>query len=601
MLATLAIVLAVVSATCFIDWFAIQKRAPVWLYWQTELVLLISIEIAYGVALLASGTAVPVLSYLWLSARRHGQARPRIARWLLCSTSVLIGLLAAEAAIVIRENRLARTKVSLDPQESRKKEAGRLPPSREKIALRAHFPDEPSREDFDLVVLGESSAEGVPFQKWLSIGAIVKWQLEEAIPGLKVRLTILARSGDTLEKQHEALAGLNRRPELLIVYCGHNEFFSRFFALGDPPYYFLDQQPSGWDRLVGNAERMSPLCGLIRRSADQRRIALPPPPIERDLVDVPVYLHEEYPRLLADFRRRLEEIVSYAIDLGAIPILISPPGNDADFEPNRSFLPAETPRHERESFRRAFLEARRMEEVEPAKSVNRYRELLSRQPEFAEAHYRLATLLRTAGEWDEAYRHFIAARDGDGYPMRCLTPFQEVYREVASRHDCIYIDGQSYFHAIGRNGLLDDGLFQDAMHPSLRGQIALAQAVVLALQARRACNWPADSPAQAIDPTACAMHFGIGRDAWEHAAKWGRGFYALVGRLRYDSSERSRRIDRGAFAVDRIEAGIAPEALGVSNLGLPASVPLVSAEGRRIIANELAAGRSTSSAEPAPR
>ena len=142
----------------------------------------------------------------------------------------------------------------------------------------------------------------MPFQKWLSIGAIVKWQLEKAIPGLNVRLTILARSGDTLEKQHEALAGLNRRPELLIVYCGHNEFFSRFFAFSDLPYYFLDQRPSGWDRFVENAERLSPLCGLIRRSADQRRIALPPPPIERDLVDVPVYLHEEYPRTACGFQ-----------------------------------------------------------------------------------------------------------------------------------------------------------------------------------------------------------------------------------------------------------------------------------------------------------
>ena len=448
-------------------------------------------------------------------------------------------------------------------------------------------------------MLGESSAEGVPFQKWLSIGAIVKWQLEKAIPGLTVQLTILARSGDTLEKQHEALAGLKRRPELLIVYCGHNEFLSRFFAFGDLPYYFLDQHQGGWGRFVANTERLSPLCGLIRRSADQRRIALPPPPIERDLVDVPVYLHEEYPRLLADFRRRLEAIVSYASDLGAIPILISPPGNDADFEPNRSFLPAEAPRHERESFRRAFLEARRTEEVDPANSVSRYRELLGRQPGFAETHYRLASLLRKAGLWDNAYQHFIAARDRDGYPMRCLTSFQEVYREVASRHDCIFIDGQSYFHAIGRNGLLDDELFQDAMHPSLRGQIALAQAVVLALEARRACNWPAGSPAPIIDPTACAMHFGLGREAWKHAAQWSSGFYALVGRLRYDHSVRSRRIDAAALAADQIEAGSAPEALGLLNVGIPAPVPLISGEGRRTVPNEPAAGQSTS--EPVPR
>ena len=121
-------------------------------------------------------------------------------------------------------------------------------------------------------------------------------------------------------------------------------------------------------------------------------------------------------------------------------------------------------------------------------------------------------LLRKAGEWEESYRHFISARDLDGYPMRCPTAFQEVYREVASRHDCIYIDGQSYFHAIGRNGLLDDELFQDAMHPSLRGQIALAQAVINAIRTRRAFGWPIDSPNRVIDPSRCAAQFGLGRE-----------------------------------------------------------------------------------------
>ena len=148
-LAIFAIVLAVVILTCFIDWFAIQKRLPLWVYWQTELVLLIGIEIAYGVALLASGVAVPVLSYLCLAARRRGQARPRIARWLLCATSILIGLLAAEVAILIREKPAYAHEASrssrIDPHESRKSAAGRLPPSREKIALREHFPDRSSR------------------------------------------------------------------------------------------------------------------------------------------------------------------------------------------------------------------------------------------------------------------------------------------------------------------------------------------------------------------------------------------------------------------------------------------------------------------------
>ena len=141
-LAIFSMVLAIVIAACSIDWFAVQQRVPVWFYVQTELVVLIAIEIAYGVALLASAAAIPVLTYLCLAARRRGHARPRIARWLLCATSILIGCLVAEMAILIRDGRLSRTKntpVRLELQESRESSAGRLPPPREKITMREKF------------------------------------------------------------------------------------------------------------------------------------------------------------------------------------------------------------------------------------------------------------------------------------------------------------------------------------------------------------------------------------------------------------------------------------------------------------------------------
>ena len=66
--------------------------------------------------------------------------------------------------------------------------------------------------------------EGVPFNFWLSIGNILQWKLSLAIPGRPIRTTILARSGETLERQHRELANLSRRPDILIIYCGHNEF-----------------------------------------------------------------------------------------------------------------------------------------------------------------------------------------------------------------------------------------------------------------------------------------------------------------------------------------------------------------------------------------
>jgi hypothetical protein len=269
---------------------------------------------------------------------------------------------------------------------------------------------------------------------------------------------------------------------------------------------------------------------------------------------------------------RLEAMVSYAVKLGATPVLIAPPGNDAGFEPNRSVLPLGTPRHERDAFAREFLAARKKEATDPEAAQAAYRSLLARQGGFAEAHYRLAQLLERAGAWDEAYQHYVAARDLDGYPMRCPTEFQAVYREVADRHGCILIDGQSFFHAVGRHGLLDENLFHDAMHPSFRGQIALAQAVLHELRARKAFGLPADLPASQIDPLKCARRFKIDRSVWESICLWGVMFYDLTFPMRYDQSHRVDMKEVFGQAYNRIHAGASAESVGLPNIGLPAPV-----------------------------
>ncbi|MFI5456633.1 MAG: hypothetical protein ACHRXM_14390 [Isosphaerales bacterium] len=594
-LTLLLICLTTLVSLCFVDWSSIRYRIPKWIFWQTQLIFLIAVEIVYAVTVVVTVLLTPVLCALYFRGRRKGTSRPAVACGLLCALVLVLGLGMAEAVSAVWQYRSHRTTampvggLRAQPREDRR---FRFPGPPQEIELPTEFTDQPADPAIDLVVLGESSAQGVPFQKWLSIGKIIAWQLGEAIPARPIRLNVLAKSGDTLEKQHEALADLSRRPEILMIYGAHNEFQSRLFGSREHPHYFADQIPSSWDELVDRAERLSPLCGLIRESADKCRLALPPSHAKRHLVDVPVYTPLEYKTLLVDFRQRLEEIVSFAERVGALPILILPPSNDASFEPNRSFLSPSTPRSQRESFRRAFLDARRLEADDPSDSMKAYRALLSLQPSFAEAHYRLAQLLERASAWDLAYLHYVAARDLDGYPMRCPTPFQQVYRDVAARHSCILIDGQSYFHAIGRHGLLDDELFQDAMHPSLRGQIALAQAVLHALQQRRAFGWPKDLPAPVIDPGRCAAHFGIDRSAWKKISVWEEGFYSLVARLRYDTSERSRKIDKSTAAAHQIAAGIAPENVGLANVGVPAPVPLIPLA-------PIKTGPATKSGEPA--
>jgi lysophospholipase L1-like esterase len=581
-LVLLAVVLLPSVYALVLGVFWVYDHTPRWVYWEAKLIFLIALEVVYVIAVVAAVVGA-LASGCWLLRNRPGTTRASLGRRLLVCVSLLLSLLAAEAASAIWQRRAHRsTAMPIGGFRSGPRWRATGFPMGTSIRAPAlveptlEFDDPPGDREIDLVMVGESSAEGVPFQQWLSIDRIVAWQLQKVIPGRPIRRLSLARSGDTLERQHKRLEGLRRRPDLLIIFCGHNEFKARFSPTRTPDYYFADKLPNTPQLFLNRLEGLSPICGLIGETAEKCRISIPPSlDSTRDLIDVPVYSTTEYTTLLVDFRRRLEAMVSYAERVGAIPVLIAPPANDAGFEPNRSFLPPETPRSEREAFRGEFLAASRLDQGDLAANILRYRKLLESQPGFAETHYCLARLLVRAGALDEAYQHYIAARDMDGYPLRCTTAFQDAYREVASRHGCILIEGQAYLHKIGRQGQLDDDLFQDMMHPSLRGYIALTQAVLQALQARRAFGWPQDVPAPVIDPARCAAHFGLSQETWKHVCLWQKGFNELLLPLRHDRSMRLRNRNAGLMAAGRLSAGATPEALGLPNVGIPAPVPMI--------------------------
>jgi lysophospholipase L1-like esterase len=577
-LVVLSILLAPVVYLGIWGAFWMGSRTPQWVFWKIGLVLLLITEVAYCIAALLSLIGSLACGVLLLTRSRRRVARGVVARGLLLSGSTLAALALAEAGSAVWQERSHRgTTLPTGGLGKAKRNSGKVAIAELPVIdeLRSDFPDSHDDRQIDVVVLGESSAEGVPFNQWLSIGALIKWKLQEVFPARKVEHQTLAMSAETLERQQKKIEWLRRRPEIMIIYCGHNEFSTRLGAERDLAYYFDDELPTTWSRLVERVEACSKMCEMLRENVEKCRIAIPPPEWgARELIDSPAYSSTEYTTLLVDFRRRLELLVTYAMKLGALPVLIVPAANDAGFDPNRSFLPASTPRREREAFRHDFLDAKRLEPSDPAAAIAAYRSLVAKQPGFAETHYRLAQLLEKQLAWEEAYEHYAQARNQDGYPMRMLTSFQDVYREVGSRHDCIMIDSQEYFHAIGQHGLLDDVLFQDGMHPSLRGQIALAQRVLQALRDRRVLGWPEDKLAPVIEPSECVKRFGFGPAEWLFVCRWNIMFYDMTHAIRYEASDRLRKRQRYVAAASRLAAGESPEAQGFSNLGIPEPVPV---------------------------
>ena len=466
--------------------FLIVSLGPLWFRYfvqdsvirRTEARVLEGAEIVYGATIVIATLAL--IPLLVLQIRRPTPVRVRFwtARCLVLTISVVLSAGAAEGVAVAC---LWATSIPMP-------------------WLPVRFEDGPNDTVTDILVVGESSAQGVPYEKWLSVADIVAWKLGTAFPRMEFRIVNQATPGLSLQAMHTKLAGIERRPELVILYAGHNEFSSRFdWAHG--ALHYIDEISPASVTLQSLARRVSPLIRLIGETTQRLRVSIPPTrTVTRQLVDVPVYTAEQYAERLTEFGTRLGAIVTYLEWIGARVVLVIPPGNDAGFEPNRSFLAPETSRAERDAFAAEFTAARALQTTNRAEAELRYRRLLERQPRFAETHFQLARLMEQTGRWDEAFQHYVAARDCDGLPMRLPSDFQQWYRVVAAQHPrAILVDGLAAIHASADHGLLDDVFFADGLHPSLNGYTVLAQAILTRLYDHHVFGWSAQAPPPVFD------------------------------------------------------------------------------------------------------
>lgn len=344
--------MALVLGLLLLAGFLVLALGPLWfqaifppsLIRRTEIRLLTVAEIVYGTAVLIAALALLPLLAVAIRRRTPALARYWTVRCLVLAISVLLAAGVAEAAAAAC---LWARSIPMP-------------------WLPIRFEDRPADNVVDILVIGESSAQGVPYEKWLSVADIVAWKLGAAFSRMAFQVENQAAPGLSLQAMHTKLAGIKRRPELAILYAGHNEFQSRFdWAHG--AFHYGDEIAPKAETLQSLARGVSPVLRLMGETAQSLRVSMPPPrTVTRRLVDVPVYTPEQYADRLREFRTRLGAIVSYLEWIGAQVVLVIPPGNDAGFEPNRSFLSSNTSRAQRGAFASEFRAARDDETRNPA-------------------------------------------------------------------------------------------------------------------------------------------------------------------------------------------------------------------------------------------
>lgn len=508
--------------------------------------LLRAVLIGYAAAVVLLPLAVAAALTIVLRDRRRGRRHPRLARLALAGISGLFGLILLEGMAAVRE---AWT--------------NRMP------ALPTRFVAAAGEPALHIVVIGGSSALGEPFRPRLSVGQILADDFRRARPERSVELTLLARLGACLKDMHEALANLKRRPDLLVIYSGHNEFVARYEEERDAS---LSEEPAG--RVLDafyHASLHSAFCRLAYHVISRNRLDGEPPRLSRHrLIDPPQCRPSEYAAIRADFGRRLTAIVAWCERIGCVPLLIIPPGNEGGLEPSRSVLPPGVGAAERARLTAAMNQAASVASDDAERGAAAYRAVVARHPGFAEAHFRLARLEQGAGAVESANLHYQRARDLDGLPIRCPTDFQTACRAVASRfRTAVLVDGPAELRAASPTGVVDDHMIQDAHHPTLLGTVVLADAARRALQRRNALGWNDERPPQR-KPAEIAARFKLDAAAWVEVCVRTRVHYERIALYRFDPRERLARAAAYRSAGDRIGQGTPPEAAGVVGLGAEA-------------------------------
>ena len=390
----------------------------------------------------------------------------------------------------------------------------RVSPGRQLAATRRFKPD-PNREflaekpagSYRIVVLGDSSAAGVPYGVEYAFSAWLAKRLAAELPSTRVEVTNAAMPGYATRRLSMIADELVAyAPDLVIVYNGHNEFAERRYYA-----HLVDMDP----RLFRMREWLVSmrLWGFLTSLFGDQKINEDAPRIDLEHIDESKEMfavldgrasgkgyattrEREYGAMM--YRFNLEHIVRTLRAAGAEVMLLTLSQNFADWAPGASAHREDLSAADLATWQGLVAAGDALrDQGDCTGALVKYRAALAIDEHFADLHFRVATCARTLGTFDEARREYRRASDLDQVPHGAPTSFNDILRSVAAAEGAHLVDVDAALTAASPHGLVGDELFADWVHPNIRAHQIIAAAVA---DTARQMNVPA--PAASWDVAA---------------------------------------------------------------------------------------------------
>ncbi len=273
------------------------------------------------------------------------------------------------------------------------------------------------------------------------------------------------------------------RPDLVIIYCGNNEF----------RYHRLNPRPDcrgAWLKKIKLDSRTLRLGGMIadklsnsedKSKFDAGRV------IGRGVEEIDSLWEcgwdvENEEEVFRRYAGNLDKMVQAAKQGGARVFLCSIPVNLKDREPFGKYDEAGL---EERTLREVngFLDAgdEKYLEGDVKKALDYYIKAEESAPALARVKYRIACSYFSLGEKELASRHFHAALDLEAIKDRANGRINAAIREVAQKNGVTFVDLESAMADNSSAGIPGDDEFSDEVHPTLSGYEIIAERLLAAM------------------------------------------------------------------------------------------------------------------------
>lgn len=350
--------------------------------------------------------------------------------------------------------------------------------------------------EFRIFLYGESTMHGGPLYPRSVIGKWLRLYLTDLLPeGAMRNVTIVnfGRMGANSQFiTNSFLETVRYKPDLAIFYTVHNDF-----CLLDTRLSLISKK--SWMQRIedfcGNLPKRSSFLNLFNRQMIRMKI-------ERNKIrdirlntedpwyaesDTPEYYKNEvnllrpgssqFKRITENFENNVNKIIETARRSNVPVIFFEGLSRWKGYEPIRSLHGATFTRDMLLSWEGYFSKAENLfARKEYGNALTLYLRCVNIDPTYALSYYRIAECYERLGEYDKVNKYYVLANDNDYFPIHAPSLVNRFYESIRTSDikNIDIIQTQKLFEENSSNGIVDENLVIDQIHPTPEGQALMA-------------------------------------------------------------------------------------------------------------------------------